>query len=497
MVLGGWLAVAIGAASVQGGEFFVAPEGTAQGDGSKEKPWDLATAVGHPPAVKPGDTIWLRGGTYLGGRTCRLAGEKDKPIVVRQFPGERAKIDCLRQGEKTGTLFVMGDWVRFQDFEVTCSDPKRTTKIVSSWPVDLDRGSIDCRGSHVSFVNLIVHDLGVGIGFWSEGEGGEIYGCVIYNNGWRAPDRGHGHGIYTQNERGTKRIVDNVIFNQFAYGLHAYGSSKAKLEGFHIEGNATFNNGCLAGEGERAANILVGGGTRAARIAAISNFTYHSGLAGTSTQFGYGATNDDLVLRDNYFAGFVRMLPWERLTARGNTFVGLTSLVELRAPSFEALKKYEWDGNKYLSAEVQYSPLAVVTEKADVANGWKEWQEKAGIDRSGEYVKGQPKGTAVFVRPNQYQRGRAHLVIYNWDKLPAVEIDLSAVLAKGQKYRIVSAQNIFAEPVLQGVYDGQAVKLPMKATPAAQPEGLPEYKLPVTEPEFGVYILLGWQNAPN
>src|SRR5699024_8939346 len=122
----------------------------------------------------------------------------------------------------------------------------------------------------------------------------------------------------------TKRLVDNMIFNQFGYGIHAYGSSKASVEGFHIEGNVLFNNGCLAKLNDRAPNLLVGGGAKVARIAIVGNYTYHSNLAGTNVQLG-GANNDDVELRDNYLAGFVRVQPWNRLTATNNTFVGLTS----------------------------------------------------------------------------------------------------------------------------------------------------------------------------
>src|SRR5262245_23789790 len=43
-------------------EFFAAPGGTPGGDGSKARPWDLVSALAGPAALKPGDTLWLRGG---------------------------------------------------------------------------------------------------------------------------------------------------------------------------------------------------------------------------------------------------------------------------------------------------------------------------------------------------------------------------------------------------------------------------------------------------
>jgi hypothetical protein len=37
---------------------------------------------------------------------------------------------------------------------------------------------------------------------------------LIFYNGWDSPsgDRGHGHGIYTQNQNGTKTLDNNFIF---------------------------------------------------------------------------------------------------------------------------------------------------------------------------------------------------------------------------------------------------------------------------------------------
>lgn len=40
----------------------------------------------------------------------------------------------------------------------------------------------------------------------------ELYGCVIYNNGWDIAGSGHGHGIYTQNDTsGTIKLLDNIF----------------------------------------------------------------------------------------------------------------------------------------------------------------------------------------------------------------------------------------------------------------------------------------------
>ena len=93
---------------------FVATNGSSGGDGSEGRPWDLATALNQPSGVTAGDTIWLRGGTYRGSFNSRLQGAAGSPIIVRQYPGERAKVD--------GNFFIGGGYTWFWGFEVLNSD---------------------------------------------------------------------------------------------------------------------------------------------------------------------------------------------------------------------------------------------------------------------------------------------------------------------------------------------------------------------------------------
>ena len=486
------LALSLSAGSnsaVRAADFLVTTTGKADGDGSRAQPWDLATALSHPPAVMPGDTIWMDGGTYPGAFVSRLVGTAEHPIIVRALPGVRATIDCLAPLDRTRLFEIAGDHVTFWGLEVTCSDPKRVTQLGGSWPVDLNRGGIHCRASHARFINLVVHDSG-GIGFWSGGEGGEVYGSLFYHNGWKGPDRGHGHGIYAQNQLGTKRLADNIIFNQFGDGIHVYGSSKAFLKGFDIVGNISFNNGSLNGGGERTRNLLIGGDSPAERIRITENATYHSELMGTSVQVGYGTIDEDAVVEDNYIVGMALVRSWKKLSFKRNTLVGAYSLVLVEASPEVTLSGYAWDQNTYLSGEVQYSPLAFKHGDAALALNWTDWREKVGLDAGGAYVKGPPTGTKVFVRPNAYEPGRANVAVYNWDKADYVEIDLSGLLKSGQSYKIVSAQDFFGPSVAEGTYDVQPVRVPMSPRAGVHPIGMDDFELPITEPEFAVFVVL-------
>src|SRR5207244_11983656 len=108
-------------------------------------------------------------------------------------------------------------------------------------------------------INLIVHDTNQAFGFWTPAIDSELYGNIVYFNGWDASDRGHGHGVYAQNKSGTKHIADNIIFDQFSHGIHIY-TEGGFINGFDLSGNIVFNNGVVSGITGPMRNILMCGG---------------------------------------------------------------------------------------------------------------------------------------------------------------------------------------------------------------------------------------------
>ncbi|MCI0664585.1 MAG: hypothetical protein L0220_26290, partial [Acidobacteria bacterium] len=156
-------------------DIYVAPNGSPSGNGTTERPLDLATALsGKSSLIRPGDTIWLHGGNYPGSFTSNLTGTSQAPITVRQFPGERAIIDGANSSAPT--LTVNGAWTVYRGFEVINSNPDR---------VNTRPNGVMIYGPQTKFINLIVHDTGVGMGFWTPAVDAEIYGCLIYRNGWQ------------------------------------------------------------------------------------------------------------------------------------------------------------------------------------------------------------------------------------------------------------------------------------------------------------------------
>src|ERR1051326_24629 len=141
----------------------------------------------------------------------RLAGSAEKPGQGRALPGQRVMVDGVLNVQPPSTQV----WLR--DLEIAVSENftgSRRIEEPGSHPESLNRpwGGLNVYcGAGCKFINLIIHDNAQGVSWWTASKDSELHGCIIYDNGWEAPDRGHGHAIYTQNAEGVKTISDCII----------------------------------------------------------------------------------------------------------------------------------------------------------------------------------------------------------------------------------------------------------------------------------------------
>ncbi len=449
--------------AAQASNFYVSPTGSASGNGTIASPWNIYTGLG-TSTVKPGDTVWLRGGIYGSGSSVQsyLNGTSALPIYVRQYPGERATIN--------GGLGVVGNYTWFWGFEVAELNWNwpRTTSVVGSFPagkpadaVYLIQGSTGCK-----FINMIIHDGADGIADQQEGAGTEQYGNLIYNNGWVAPDRGHGHNLYLQNAAATpKLITNNITYNSFDIGIQAYGSA-GPVSHLHLDGNVAFNGGLPAGH--RVDNILfLGGGTE--QDIQVSNGVFYNPLDATAGNTGYNefdGTGVDLTLRNNYWIGAIptgyftlQLRNYQSLLFTGNMVVGPITLGNIPTNT--------WGANSYFNST-----------------------PPPGLDLTSTVVNHNPTGVTRIVQPNKYEPGRANIIVLNWDKNPMVTVDISSSgLQVGTQYEVRDSQNFWGTPVLTGTYDGNPIALPMALTQVSQIIG--GFPTPAhTSAEFNAFILL-------
>lgn len=240
------------------------------GDGSYERPWRLQNALNNPAGViKPGDTIWLHGGTYAGQFSTNLTGNAANYITVASYPGEWARIDGNVAPYTANILDIGGSYTSYEDFEVTCLGTFRRTITADANGTECNPdgsfhklGGINHEYLKNRFVNLIVRNIpGTGIGSWKQTGDTEIYGCIIYNNGYLLHQKktcaetaesiiGKGPGIYTQNLEAsnlTRLIENNIIMGNYDAGINLWSASANIYENFlshyKITKNIFLNNG--------------------------------------------------------------------------------------------------------------------------------------------------------------------------------------------------------------------------------------------------------------
>jgi hypothetical protein len=270
-------------------DWYVAPDGTPEGKGTRQAPWDIASALAGRQSVQPGDTVHLLGGTYRRRPQeqfeVKLVGTAQAPVHVRPAAGQRATID--------GGLAVQppSAYVWIWDLELLVSEPDTSRDkpaTAGSHPGDFPRpwGGLNVHGgTGCRYINLVIHDCRQGVSFWSGATDSELHGCIIYDNGWTGTDRGHGHAVYTQNKDGVKTISDCIMTGGRSYTMHAYGSKNAYVDNYLVQGNVAY----------RAGTFLIGGGRPSRNIRVFENYLYQVNM-----QIGYSARdNENCEVRGN------------------------------------------------------------------------------------------------------------------------------------------------------------------------------------------------------
>ncbi len=466
--------------------FFVAPNGSPRGDGSANHPWDLETAFAQPRAVTPGSTIWLHGGTYRGV-SSKLKGTSQHPIIVRQYPGERAIID--------GVIMAYGEYTWFWGFEITNSEPRKLTA-----SDHYRRGpGLGMYGTGQKAINLIIYNAGhPAISFGEEAQDGEIYGCVIWGTGLYQDDLIRGSGIYGQNLSGDRLISDVISFRNFTTGMKTWSQSGGHGNGFLFEGVISFDNG------DR--NIFAGSSTYPLQnLTLIGNATYRRpGDLRIGVQLGYenNLNNQGLQVSGNYFVngdresdlGALGISYWASGEISNNTVVSRQTVAAFAEPG-PGLGLPSWKDNHFFGPFDKFWYGYQNGSYNFLSFGI--WRNKLGFDGSNVYTPELPSGTQIFVRPNKYEFGRGNLAIYNWDKQERIAVDLSSILREGSEFWIYDAQNLLGlgasagKPAVHGVYDGGLVYVPMNLTEVSPITG---EAMPIqnvhTPIEFGAYVVI-------
>lgn len=396
------------------------------GSGTQENPWDLTSSLASA-SVGPGDTVNLMDTEnnyvfdgYLGWNTGVWNGK----ITLQPHGSAKPTID--------GNVIISGRWNVYKGLHITDVDyTDRYTDELGD-PQDIPSGGIRVSVSDVLLEDCIVENCAQGILRGSGTEYVVFDGCIIFHNGWRGPDRPHGHGLYIN---GAMAITRNcIIFSNACFGMQVYdeGLDIPPSNDQTIEDTIAFNNYVIFGiaGGHSRGDILLGHlNQNVYRPIVRRNYTYQlpefmepDGNGNTNTNFlGYRRPVRDGILVDNYFPNGL------------NIYTGSTFLQN--------------SGN-VLAPETQNKIVVIPV------------------------------------------RSKAHVAIYNWKLLDGVTVDLSTtVFTPGQSVKVTNVQDIFVDIVTAVVDENCCIAIDMRAAnhTVMAPRSL---SAPATTfPQFGCFII--------
>jgi parallel beta-helix repeat protein len=202
---------------------------------SPSTPWKTINAA--VAKLVAGDTLYVRGGTYVEAVFIWNSGTASAPITIAAYPGELPIIDGNRTfptGQWAGLLNLSGNYLHVSGFEVKNSILGNEARGVSLYGTN-NRLS-KCNVHHVYSNGVLI-----------QGDYGIVEDCVVWQsdlamglglrNGWGSgltAARGRADDDHFTDDAIIRR---NVVFNNWGEGLSTY-----EAKGTIIEDNIIYDN---------------------------------------------------------------------------------------------------------------------------------------------------------------------------------------------------------------------------------------------------------------
>lgn len=543
--------------------YYASPSGSPSGNGSIGNPWDLQTGLNQ--SLTSGDTLYLRGGTYLGKFASGLTGG-----TVCSYPGEWAVIDgnytttlngaidssqttfaltsasqvlaaspgvteiwidneVIHVYGKSGNtitqsirgytesvggaashangatvrlmaaqLLVSGTNTIYRDFEITTSLPNR-----SGIYQDQRGHGVFLTGTGNSFINLVIHDTVVGIFTGSDSGNTLIYGTLVYNCGMESDlnygsSEPRGLNMYLENGSGYSRVYEVLNLNSFTNGANYYGVS-ASYVGGDTYGSVFANAGAPIQSAWPLLSypaLWVGTGSVEIPYASIDQSYFWLPDANDSglLKMGYGAGMADGDVTNSIFVG---ALTGVEFSPTIGTFTGNIIDVNRGSTSRHLLSpgtSNTINNNTYYhAASPATSGWFYYGAPGHTTVDFTQWKIDSGYDTASTASSSAIPDTVV-VRPNAYETGRAHIIIFAASSPSSINVNLATTgLVHGQSYTLKNAFDYNGTVVKTGVHDSSNPTISIDMMGAvlnvATPTGM-VYTASTSAPNFAALVLV-------
>ncbi|HAG82616.1 MAG TPA: hypothetical protein DCL61_16005 [Cyanobacteria bacterium UBA12227] len=210
--------------------YYVATNGSDSNSGTQQYPF--ATIAYAANKAQPGDTIYIRGGTYYPTKEIWIGnkGTASAPIAFESYSGERAIIDGSNLPTNKDPIAIGGEYIDIKNLEIR--NAPRTGLTV--W-----------GGNHIKLLNNVVHDInGIGIYVGHDNlkqvtdiliEGNTVYHTNLKNSSHNDFGGNWGNGI-TASGSDNIQVINNKVYENHGEGIGLWGSD------ILISGNTVYDN---------------------------------------------------------------------------------------------------------------------------------------------------------------------------------------------------------------------------------------------------------------
>jgi|ERR1043166_434226 hypothetical protein len=475
---------------------------TKAGNGTLANPGSLSNAIsgsGWASKIAGGDTVWLRGGSgsgYLGGPliynsqgdfstkpwNMKISGSSTNAMITwRSYPNEWAVI---------GGEWTFGDtkFHRFQDLEFY--DPYKGANPTN---ISSPNGPWTHFANHVAysgneFINCVIHDVG---NCFKNGGPPVVRGCIFWYVGLNALE----HLSYAS----CSNFVGNV----------AFWTAQDTIN-FASQPSVVMKSNIFAGLGQgiaargSGAEVRMGLSSGAVSNAIFEfNYIYNAPTSlgpacllldgNSSSADGSGLSFSVL---SNVLVAGVQSVAFMYNPVGSARFMGNTCLANITVDGYPVFTMktnaagWTVDYNRYYSRSPNN---AYFVKGENPLLDLNQWQSTTGYDMHSTTTNFAYPPDAVYVIPNQDQAKRAHIAIYNWTLKDNVSVDVSSVLASGDRFELYSVQNFNGGPIGVGTNTSGVISIPMTNLTVAPfiCAGNWMRRPPPLNPEFGAFVLIG------
>lgn len=246
-------------------KIYVGPENRLHPDhetGTKEQPESIKY-LQSGKNLTGSEVILLPGNYYISGAVTVFSSKG--PLVIQALNRWESFINPNQDDELL--IDATGQNIHFKD--LVFQDINITDRTVTHEDPDTEVAtSVFFRGPGQRLDNCIIHNLKLGVGFWSEatefvGKGNIIFNIGFYDETTARKEGTRGHNGYGQTDGiHVSRFEGNILFAGLNHGLHCYSESDGKLDNLVISNNimfATQHRACLVGGQKPFKNLLFQG----------------------------------------------------------------------------------------------------------------------------------------------------------------------------------------------------------------------------------------------